>query len=121
MKIRDIITERKDATKVGNDAAKISRTAKSAAERFITADNGVGPEGHDEVSHLLAHVRDMYGGMLPHVVDLSFKSPWWVSCIWLWLTPDAMGDYERGEYRDLDSLNASLGLLSMGRIENNGA
>ena len=60
MKIRDIITERKDATKVGNDAATIARTAKDAVEKFKKADTGIPPE-HDDVHHLLAHVRDMYG------------------------------------------------------------
>jgi len=60
MKIREIIKERKDAAKIGNDSATIARTAKGAAEKFKNADDGL-PPGHDEVPHLLAHVRDMYG------------------------------------------------------------
>lgn len=61
MKIREVITERKDAAKVGNDSASIARTAKGAAQKFLDADKGDSPISHDEVRHLLAHVRDMYG------------------------------------------------------------
>ena len=60
MKIRDIITERKDAAKTGNENAKIARTAKKAKQQFKDADKGHGKRT-DDVAHLLAHVRDMYG------------------------------------------------------------
>ena len=60
MKIRDIITERKDAAQVGNDKATIARTSKSATKKFKDAEKGLGKRT-DDVGHLLAKVRDMYG------------------------------------------------------------
>ena len=57
-----MIAERNDAAIVGNDAAKIARTAKQAEETFIKADKGGdGVKGHDNVQHHLAHIRAMYG------------------------------------------------------------
>lgn len=60
MKIREVITERNNAAKTGNDTAKISRTSKAAEKQFKSADKGHQMRT-DDVAHLLAHVRDMYG------------------------------------------------------------
>lgn len=59
MKIRDIIVERKNATKVGNKTATIARTAKQAEKKFDTSDPGARDLG-DPLSNL-KRVRDMYG------------------------------------------------------------
>ena len=63
MKIRDIITEgtaRQKAPTTGNDAAKIARSSKIAKQMFKDADKGHQMRT-DDVGHLLAHVRAMYG------------------------------------------------------------
>jgi len=58
--IKNVIMERNDAAKVGNDAAVIVRSAKQAADGFEGADKGHQMRT-DDVGHLLAHIRDMYG------------------------------------------------------------
>ena len=63
----------------------------------------------------LAGVRQAYGDVVPHVVDLPFKPPWFVGTVEVQLTAEAVERYERGEYHDLDSLNASLRLNEMRR------
>lgn len=58
--IKNVIMERNDAAIVGNDAAVIVRSAKQAADGFEGADKGHQMRT-DDVGHLLAHIRDMYG------------------------------------------------------------
>ena len=59
MKIRDIIIERKNATKVGNDKATIARTAKQASATFDGADKGAIDGFYSKKAR--KKVRDMYG------------------------------------------------------------
>lgn len=68
-----------------------------------------------EVLDGLEAVRQAYGDLVPDVVDLPFKPPWFVSTVEVWLTPEAVEEYERGEYHDLDSLNASYRMSELRR------
>lgn len=60
MKIRDIITERTDASKVGNGKAAIAHTSKDASQAFADAEQG-NAGSVDNVDELLQKVADMYG------------------------------------------------------------
>jgi hypothetical protein len=74
----------------------------------------VAPEGlYLVVQEGLASMRQAYGDLVPDVVDLPFKPPWFVSTVEVWLTAEAVEEYERGEYHDLDSLNVALRLSEM--------
>jgi len=63
--MRVVINEgeaRHDVAKTGNDAAKIARTSKQAAEIFSNADKGGdGCERDESVQDHLEHIRAMYG------------------------------------------------------------
>ena len=59
MKISDIITERKDFAVNGNDAAKIARTAKQAAQMYKDADSGA--RDNFDAKAARKKVRHQYG------------------------------------------------------------
>ena len=59
MKIKDIILERDDAPVLGNELARITRSAKDAAKRYISADRGALDTGDSKEN--LRKVRELYG------------------------------------------------------------
>lgn len=61
MKITEIITERNQPSKVGNETAKIARSAKDAAKAFKTADKGAISTSDDQKRRGRIDVRHMYG------------------------------------------------------------
>lgn len=60
MKIRDIITERKNPVKRGNEHAKIVYDSQDARDSFEAADKGRAGTEFDAMA-ALKKVRDMYG------------------------------------------------------------
>jgi len=61
MKITEIITERNNPNAVGNETAKIARSAKDAVKAFKTADKGALSTSDDKKQHGRKVVRQMYG------------------------------------------------------------
>jgi hypothetical protein len=60
----------------------------------------------------LSKIRSEFDESIPQV-RIGFRPPWMPGMILLKVTDEAKGFLRRGEYRDLDSLNAALGLAEM--------
>jgi hypothetical protein len=64
----------------------------------------------------LAYIRGEHGDTIPQLNQVRFTPPWVTDRVMLLLTQGATERFQSGEYDDLDSLNSSLGLVSMERL-----